>query len=71
MSASVRFHLERRVGKGLTRDQDTWTRETIAGAKSITAARMDLRQFKREAPSYFGRTDWRIVKVTTTREVVK
>lgn len=70
--ASVRFHIERRVGTGPRPIlDDVWTRESIAGARSISAARRNRAELRRESPSYFGRNDWRIVKVTTTREVVK
>lgn len=65
----VRFHVERRVVSGPAA-LDVWVRETIAGAKTIAGARRDRRNVRRESPSYFKRDDWRIVKLTTTTEVV-
>lgn len=72
LKVSIRFHLERRVGRGPLPSDDVWTRETLAGAKTISRARFDLRLIRKAAPSYFDkRRDWRIVKVTTTSEIVK
>lgn len=68
---TVRFHVERRVVKDLKRSGDVWARETLAGAKTLAGARIDRRNIRRESPKYFKRDDWRIVKITTTTEVVK
>ncbi len=67
---TVRFHIERRCVVGLKRSEDVWTRETLAGAKTITGARRDRSTIRRESPKYFKRADFRIVKITTTTEVV-
>lgn len=72
MKTSIRFHLERRVVRAPLPSAEVWMRETLAGAKTITRARSDLRTIRKAAPSYFNkRSDWRIVKVTTTSEIVK
>lgn len=70
MKTTVRFHVERRVVSGPLPTDDVWTRETLAGAKTIAGARIDRRNIRRESPKYFKRDDWRIVKITTTTEVV-
>lgn len=69
-TTTVRFHIERRCVVGLRRAEDVWARETLAGAKTITGARRDRRTIRRESPKYFKRADFRIVKITTTTEVV-
>ena len=72
MKRSVRFHIELRVVRNrLKPESDVWQRETLSGAKSLADARVDLRQLRREGPMYFKRDDWRIVKITTTTEIVK
>lgn len=63
----VRFHIERGYAYDQKGNVTQWSRETLAGAKTITGARLDLRQMRREAP-YFR--SWRIVRITTTAEVV-
>lgn len=73
--SSVRFHVERRVGRGPSPSDDVWTRETLAGAKTITGARRDRSALGRESPGWYfkrgaWRIVWRIVKITTTTEVV-
>lgn len=70
---TVRFHIERRVVKSATPEPfgDVWQRETLSGAKTLAGARIDRRNIRRDSPSYFKRADWRIVKITTTTEVVR
>lgn len=67
---SVRFHVERRYFRGETRDQDLWDRQTLAGARTLARARFDLADVRKDSPSYFKRRDFRIVKVTSIREIV-
>lgn len=62
----VRYHIER-VHYTDARGHKHWTRESIAGARTLKGARVELAHHKREAPSYYKH--WRIVRVTTTRKV--
>lgn len=65
---SIRYFVERKFVKALLTKDDRWTRESIAGRKTIHAARRELAEFKSEGAPW---QEYRIVKVTTTRRVVK
>lgn len=68
---SVRFHVERLYFRGAARSDDVWSRETLAGAKTLSGAKRDRAEIRREGPSYFTRDKFRIVKITTIREIVE
>lgn len=66
---TVRYDVERLVNLSRPEDDASWFRESIADARTITAARADLAEAKREFKPW--KPTLRIVRVTTTREVVR
>lgn len=69
MSQHIRFHIERGYCYDANNNATSWTRETIAGQRTITAARRELKQMKKESAGFHK--DWRIAKRTVTEEVVE
>lgn len=65
---TIRYYIERRTVMALKKEDERWVRESIAGSKTIWSARMALAEFKGEGAPW---NNYRIVKVTTNRRVVK
>jgi hypothetical protein len=67
MKRTVRYEVQH-FGRYIGEIELTWQRESVAQKKTLRAARAELREFQKDSPP----TDkFRIVRVTTTREVVK
>ncbi len=69
---SVRYRIERRCYYNITTGETQWVDESIAGRKTLKHSREELRRIRREdKKSGFSAHTYRIIRVTTTREVVK
>jgi hypothetical protein len=64
----TRFHIERGYAYDKEGNVTQWTRETIAGQRTLAGARRELKQMKKESAHF---KDWRIVKRTVIEEVVE
>ncbi len=66
---TVRFELQRRIHyvTNTTPEEWQWVRDCVALTKSLTAARRARRDARRDEPN----AEFRIVRVMTTREVVR
>lgn len=65
---SVRYYVERLFVQALKSSDDRWTRESIAGSKTIVGARKELAEFEEHHAPW---QKYRIVKITTTKRVVR
>jgi hypothetical protein len=65
---TIRYNIERLLVITLKKEDERWVRETFTGNKTIHAARKEMAEIKAEGAPWH---QYRIVKVTTTRRVVK
>jgi hypothetical protein len=68
---TVRYRIERRHFRDQQTGEEGWSDQSITGAKTLKQARNCLKTEMHDSPSYFKRADFRIVRVTIAREVVK